>query len=384
MNIDNIDPTKLLAGVGLFGLAYYGYKNSKSAFVDAPTYDMFDKRNGNLKKITKIHRFLHSLYDEIQSCYEKSKVRPKTIIDILTNYYRVDLNDNTDFKYIFNQLTDSDIQSLVDTYGDMLTNSIYYPPYSYFEDYNKYMNEHSFNERKNQQKYANSVVEKIVPPKFDIHFAKENDSNDLYNSLKPFVEKILHASLQPEKRVRMNQSTEILNAMRRPSDKMDAYAVEAHKEMFKCLLTKIRAKYQNFKNISLYNQYTLLSNEFKNAIDNYLLKFKNTPQQDINDVYDTESEKIIKYFYGINFLGINNIDGLEIIPRTINNKIVITQIVFYFCTRLFQYLNNITDQNMSNEFGRSRRWSTKYKRSINCKKPKGFSQKQYCTYGRKK
>jgi hypothetical protein len=31
-----------------------------------------------------------------------------------------------------------------------------------------------------------------------------------------------------------------------------------------------------------------------------------------------------------------------------------------------------------------RRWSTKYKRSIDCKKPKGFSQKQYCKYGRKK
>lgn len=30
-----------------------------------------------------------------------------------------------------------------------------------------------------------------------------------------------------------------------------------------------------------------------------------------------------------------------------------------------------------------RRWSLKYKNSINCKKPKGFSQKQYCKYGRK-
>ena len=29
-------------------------------------------------------------------------------------------------------------------------------------------------------------------------------------------------------------------------------------------------------------------------------------------------------------------------------------------------------------------WSLKYKRSINCNKPKGFSQKQYCKYGRKK
>jgi hypothetical protein len=30
------------------------------------------------------------------------------------------------------------------------------------------------------------------------------------------------------------------------------------------------------------------------------------------------------------------------------------------------------------------KWSMKYKKSINCNKPKGFSQKQYCKYGRKK
>jgi hypothetical protein len=28
-------------------------------------------------------------------------------------------------------------------------------------------------------------------------------------------------------------------------------------------------------------------------------------------------------------------------------------------------------------------WTKKYKKSINCKKPRGFSQKQYCKYGRK-
>lgn len=33
---------------------------------------------------------------------------------------------------------------------------------------------------------------------------------------------------------------------------------------------------------------------------------------------------------------------------------------------------------------RGGKWSAKYKRSINCRKPKGFSQKQYCKYGRKK
>ena len=30
-----------------------------------------------------------------------------------------------------------------------------------------------------------------------------------------------------------------------------------------------------------------------------------------------------------------------------------------------------------------RKWSRKYKKSINCRRPKGFSQKQYCKYGRK-
>ena len=31
----------------------------------------------------------------------------------------------------------------------------------------------------------------------------------------------------------------------------------------------------------------------------------------------------------------------------------------------------------------AKKWSIKYKKSINCSRPKGFSQKQYCKYGRK-
>jgi len=30
-----------------------------------------------------------------------------------------------------------------------------------------------------------------------------------------------------------------------------------------------------------------------------------------------------------------------------------------------------------------RKWSNKYKKSINCRRPRGFSQRQYCKYGRK-
>jgi hypothetical protein len=33
---------------------------------------------------------------------------------------------------------------------------------------------------------------------------------------------------------------------------------------------------------------------------------------------------------------------------------------------------------------KGRKWSRKYKSSINCNKPKGFSQRQYCKYGRNK
>jgi hypothetical protein len=32
---------------------------------------------------------------------------------------------------------------------------------------------------------------------------------------------------------------------------------------------------------------------------------------------------------------------------------------------------------------RQHKWSLKYKRSIDCSHPKGFSQRQHCKYGRK-
>lgn len=34
--------------------------------------------------------------------------------------------------------------------------------------------------------------------------------------------------------------------------------------------------------------------------------------------------------------------------------------------------------------GKSKKWSLKYKKKINCKKPKGFSQKQFCKKQNKK
>ncbi len=49
--------------------------------------------------------------------------------------------------------------------------------------------------------------------------------------------------------------------------------------------------------------------------------------------------------------------------------------------------SHIKSKRRHNKIGGTRKrggkWTLKYKRSINCKKPKGFSQKQYCKYGRK-
>jgi len=46
-------------------------------------------------------------------------------------------------------------------------------------------------------------------------------------------------------------------------------------------------------------------------------------------------------------------------------------------------LNKTKKLNKIKTSKKSKKWSLKYKKSINCKNPKGFSQKQYCKYGRK-
>jgi hypothetical protein len=42
-----------------------------------------------------------------------------------------------------------------------------------------------------------------------------------------------------------------------------------------------------------------------------------------------------------------------------------------------------TKHNYHKKVMRGGKWSIKYKKSINCKNPKGFSQRQHCKYGRK-
>jgi predicted RNase H-like nuclease (RuvC/YqgF family) len=64
--------------------------------------------------------------------------------------------------------------------------------------------------------------------------------------------------------------------------------------------------------------------------------------------------------------------------------------------RKYEDTRTLADINRGGQFTRTRartrtrtrtrrhKWSLKYKRSIDCKHPKGFSQKQHCKYGRKK
>ena len=47
-------------------------------------------------------------------------------------------------------------------------------------------------------------------------------------------------------------------------------------------------------------------------------------------------------------------------------------------------MKSINNKNKNKKFGEKigGKWSLKYKKSINCNHPKGFSQKQHCKYGR--
>jgi hypothetical protein len=50
---------------------------------------------------------------------------------------------------------------------------------------------------------------------------------------------------------------------------------------------------------------------------------------------------------------------------------------------VYKRLKHKKTKRKKNRKQRGGKWSRKYKLSINCSKPKGFSQKQYCKYGRK-
>jgi len=61
-----------------------------------------------------------------------------------------------------------------------------------------------------------------------------------------------------------------------------------------------------------------------------------------------------------------------------NIKFILSELLAYYNEELPFYRKKWWGGNKTQK----RKWSNKYKKSINCKNPKGFSQKQYCKYGR--
>jgi hypothetical protein len=53
-----------------------------------------------------------------------------------------------------------------------------------------------------------------------------------------------------------------------------------------------------------------------------------------------------------------------------------------FCTAKNKYIGSDYSKTMHSVTRQRRRWSAKYKKSIDCRAPRGFSQRQYCKYGR--
>ena len=117
------------------------------------------------------------------------------------------------------------------------------------------------------------------------------------------------------------------------------------------------------------SEVTEVTSKFKNELDNEI-------EISLEKVYD---ENDIKNFWGIKV----KMEG----PKTyidetftpmelteLSNGII--EIIEEDKGDSFELTNSAKDYNSPREG--SKRWSTKYKKSINCNKPKGFSQKQYC------
>lgn len=71
-------------------------------------------------------------------------------------------------------------------------------------------------------------------------------------------------------------------------------------------------------------------------------------------------------------------------PKQSENKLVLKN--KWLVTKSKKKNANTKKMNKTKRRGKTKggKWTLKYKKSINCKKPKGFSQKQHCKYGRKK
>jgi hypothetical protein len=121
-----------------------------------------------------------------------------------------------------------------------------------------------------------------------------------------------------------------------------------------------------------------------NKIKNSLKKFKNNNNVAIVDIDQVLSSKIHKLKPPNSFPTMRFItDGGKKIQNYEDSNITKKD------RTIDCFVNWINSETKHMQNGGTRKlkkkhkWSLKYKRSINCRNPRGFSQKQYCKYGRK-
>jgi thiol-disulfide isomerase/thioredoxin len=125
-----------------------------------------------------------------------------------------------------------------------------------------------------------------------------------------------------------------------------------------------------FKSISGFPT-MLYFNKNKNIIENYEDSVINIKDRSVDSFINWIQSKVL------------NVSALSGGNNSSSSKDVYNRIALLSQTNKNKITKKIT-KNKSKNKQKGGKWSRKYKKSINCKKPKGFSQKQYCKYGRNK
>ena len=121
------------------------------------------------------------------------------------------------------------------------------------------------------------------------------------------------------------------------------------------------------------------SDQAQKAIEG-MTNMKNTGMKKFNEVKNSDqAQKAIEGMTNIKNKGMDRFNQVMNSEQAQKTKEKLKKKGNEFGNMASTFMNS-----MKNMKKGGRKWSIKYKRSINCKRPKGFSQKQHCKYGRRK
>ena len=128
-------------------------------------------------------------------------------------------------------------------------------------------------------------------------------------------------------------------------------------------------------------QFSVMSPHFQTR---FYIKDLNSLKEHIPEFPETEYQKVLKKFGS--FMKKKEYNGSFVnIDELIRYKLKSEGVLGYGYVDPNQYLDIAGGRRKRvKKVKISGKWSKKYKKNINCKKPRGFSQKQYCKYSRKK